>query len=171
MAKNIAVTGPESTGKSWLTSKLAQHFDGFFVHEFAREYLSMRNNQYTLQDVVHIAAQQEKAIKAGQLTAKQYLFADTELLVCYIWAQFVFGYVPETIAESLQQQHFDLYLLCYPDLPWEPDPLREHPNERMVLFELYEKMLTDLKWPFVIIKGTGNKRLQNALHAINSNFS
>ena len=41
-----------------------------------------------------------------------------------------------------------------PDLPWEPDPLREHPTQRQELFELYLKRLREMDVPFAIIEGT-----------------
>ena len=36
----IAITGPESTGKSTLTEQLANHFNTLWVKEYAREYLN-----------------------------------------------------------------------------------------------------------------------------------
>ena len=35
----IAITGPESTGKSMLTAQLAKHYKAVMVAEYAREYL------------------------------------------------------------------------------------------------------------------------------------
>ncbi|MBK7030628.1 MAG: ATP-binding protein [Bacteroidales bacterium] len=35
----IAITGPESTGKSWLAEQLAEYYGTVWVPEFAREFL------------------------------------------------------------------------------------------------------------------------------------
>jgi len=35
----------------------------------------------------------------------------------------------------------DLVLLCTPDIPWEADALRENPQDRDRLFEIYQKEL------------------------------
>ena len=35
----IAITGPESTGKSTLAEKLARHFNVDFIPEYSRTYL------------------------------------------------------------------------------------------------------------------------------------
>lgn len=170
MANIIALTGPESTGKSRLSAELAKYFEGTFVPEYARSYLSNRQLPYTIDDIVHIAEQQERMINKAKDYSKSLVIADTEILVCYIWSQFVFGYVPDTIKMMRDRQQIDLYLLCYPDLPWEPDPLREHPQQRLILFEMYEKILLELGWPFEIIKGTGQDRLEGAVKAVNANI-
>jgi nicotinamide riboside kinase len=103
----------------------------------------------------------------NQLNAKPpLLFADTEMLVCEIWLQFVFGLKNEFIEEALQKQNYDLYLLCDIDLEWEPDPLREHPDQRETLFDLYESRLKSLRFPYRIVNGKGNQRLTKAVNFV-----
>lgn len=167
MLKRIAITGPESTGKSWLAEHLAAYYKADWVAEYAREYLNGITLPYTIHDVERIAAGQHARTEAAALTASAYLFADTEALVCAIWTQFVFGSEPESIRQLVQKQHFDLYLLCDIDLPWEPDPLREHPAGRKILFDLYRNALDQLGWRYAIISGQDNERLNNAVNAIN----
>ncbi|MCB0529961.1 MAG: hypothetical protein KDC65_15905, partial [Saprospiraceae bacterium] len=60
----------------------------------------------------------------------------------------------------------DLYLLCAPDFPWQPDPLREHPEERNVLFGLYRVLLEGLPARFIILEGPADGRLEMATAAI-----
>jgi len=180
--KRIAVTGPESTGKSWLAEKLAAHFHAEWVPEYAREYLdnaatdderlreaNPQNNStrnYSLSDIEKIAIRQMELIEKKAENAHGILIADTEMLVCSIWAEYVFGEIPESISALTKNQHFDLYLLCNTDIPWEADSLREHPNERAVLFAKYESALIQKGWPYVIISGLHNERLNNAVQAI-----
>ncbi len=161
----IAVTGPESTGKSWLTEHLAEHYNAQWVPEYAREYLK-HNRSYQAEDVVKIAKGQMKLEKELLKSNPGLIFADTELLVCKIWLDFVFGQQNEFIERSVKDQQYDLYLLCNIDLKWEPDPLREHPDQRETLFHLYEKWLLKLNFPYRIITGTGNERLKNAINFV-----
>src|SRR5664279_5073519 len=65
MAKNnsakilrIAITGPESTGKTELAMKLAIHFNTVFFPEYARTYVETLNQPYYCLDVIHIAHKQ-----------------------------------------------------------------------------------------------------------------
>ncbi len=166
MHKRIAILGPESTGKSWLSQNLATHYKTVWIQEYAREYLHNHPLEYSLNDIETIASQQfSNNLGVGQ-AINHYLFADTEMLVCYIWAEYVFGCVPQSIASLIHQQHFDLYLLCNVDIAWEPDPLREHPNERQELFNRYLNEITKRNWPFSIVNGRGTERLQSAITAI-----
>ena len=55
MKKKIAIIGPESTGKSTLSAKLATYYDTEWVHEYAREYLNSINRSYNYDDLKFIA--------------------------------------------------------------------------------------------------------------------
>lgn len=171
MFRKIAITGPESTGKSWLAEQLAKSFNTVWVSEFAREYLSKMNTNYTIDDVIAIAKGQLVSEKQSYEKANEFLFCDTEMLVCAIWTDFVFGHIPEFIKEAFENQYYDLYLLCDIDLPWEPDPLREHPDNREQIFEKYKQALTVARLPYVIISGFGENRLNCAINAIHHQFS
>lgn len=165
MPVKVAITGPESTGKSWLAEHLAMHYNAVWIPEFAREYLTP-NMEYNADDVVKIAQGQ---LQLEQIQLKRnppLLFADTEMLVCEIWLQFVFGLKNEFIQEALQKQDYDLYLLCDIDLDWEPDPLREHPDQRKILFDLYESRLKSMHFPYRIVSGKGNERLKKAINFV-----
>lgn len=50
-------------------------------------------------------------------------------------------------------------------MPWEDDPLREHPNEREALFEKYRAALEAMKARYVIVGGNGSERLERAIEA------
>jgi hypothetical protein len=56
--------------------------------------------------------------------------------------------------------------LCDIDLPWQYDPLREHPDQRQYLFDLYYKELKNRNFPFDVVRGTGRDRLTNAIQII-----
>lgn len=166
----IAIVGAESTGKSDLAQKLASHFQTVWVKEYAREYLAEKQQKYEYADILKIA--QGQHLKAQETIEKYhdkaYLFFDTELLVTKIWAEYVFGKCHEWILKELPKQTYDFYLLTNIDLPWEYDPLREHPEpeKRFELHHLYQKNLTELGFAFAEISGLGNRRFINALQAI-----
>ena len=77
----------------------------------------------------------------------------------------------EVWIEMIEKHRYELYLLCNTDLPWEYDPLRENPDDRERLLELYKKELEDRGFPFAIISGTSKERLENAINAIEKYFS
>jgi NadR type nicotinamide-nucleotide adenylyltransferase len=162
----IAVTGPESTGKSMLARQLAAHYHTLWVPEYARHYLQQLGRNYVFDDILHIAQQQQKSQQAFEELSSGLLFSDTELLVTKIWCEVKYDRCHEWINENLQQQNFDLYLLTDIDLPWEYDALREHPHQREMLFELYRKALEKYRFPYTVISGIGEQRLRNAAEAV-----
>lgn len=167
MVSRIAITGPESTGKSWLANELAKKYQCMWVPEYARTYLEKLNRPYTYDDILAIAHGQMAGENIALLTADRFLFSDTECLVTKIWCDVKFGKCHEWISQQIEQMPHDLYLLCDIDLPWEPDPLREHPHLRKYLFNLYFDELKARNLPFEVVSGTGEARLQCAIDAIN----
>lgn len=160
----IAVTGPESSGKTTLSQQLAHVLNAPWIPEYARDYLNELKRPYVLADLVEIAHGQLKHWQ--QFAHTDTLICDTDMLVLKVWSEFKFGRLDAYISEQLEQQEFDLYLLCKPDLPWEEDPLREHPEQRAELFAIYLIELKQRNLPFVVIEGRNEERLQQALTAI-----
>jgi NadR type nicotinamide-nucleotide adenylyltransferase len=118
----ISVTGPESTGKSWLAQRLAEHFHSKWEPEYARKYLEEINRSYTYDDILHIA---RKQFEEENSLAKQsaMLFCDTDFCVTSIWCEVKYGKIHDWITTKLLENHYGLYLLCDIDLPWHYDPL------------------------------------------------
>jgi len=162
----IAITGPESTGKSQLAKGLANHYNTVFVPEFARQYIDGLSRPYTESDLLAIARGQIQAETRMELEARDILFCDTEMLVMKIWSYHKYKRCHPFILEALQKQNHDLFLLCHIDLPWEFDPQREHPDLREYFFALYQDELERLGCRYEIIQGTGPARLQNAIQAV-----
>ena len=164
----VAILGPESTGKTALAEQLASYFQSPWVREYAREYVEKLVVPYTYEDVCNIAIKQIEQEKdyANLTTIFEYIFFDTDLIITKVWFSYRFGTVPDFLTEQLNSGYFDLYLLCYPDLPWEPDPVREHGEDREFFFSLYKKEIEQTEKPYVIVTGIGSERLQNALALI-----
>lgn len=166
----VAITGPESTGKSTLSQLLADHYNTVWVPEYARSYVGALNRAYTLQDLEAIARGQLALETQLQEQATDILFADTDLLVIKIWSEHAFGHCPDWILEKLRQQDYNLYLLMGVDLPWEPDPQREHPHLRQFFYDWYKRELEALQVPFVEIGGQHVSRLEQAKKHVDALF-
>ena len=167
MVQRISLTGPESAGKSTLAAQLAAHYGTTFVPEYARQYLEANGASYTLTDLEAIARGQLAAEDAAA-QATGLLFCDTDLLVLKIWAENAFGTCPAWILAELASPRYALTLLLAPDLPWAPDPLREHPDpaQRWHFYALYRAELVARGWPFTEINGPPAERLRQALAAV-----
>ena len=168
MIKRISITGPESTGKSWLAQKLASLYGEPWAEEYSREYLNKLNRPYNFEDILLIAQGQFKLEEENAKSAKAWLFCDTDFLVTRIWCLVKYGKSHPWIDQMADTHIYDHYLLCNTDLPWEPDPLREHPELRDELMQLYLDELTFRELPFTVISGQDDDRLQAAVKAINT---
>ena len=162
----IAITGPESSGKTTLAEQLALQTNGTWIPEYAREFLEQLNRPYTQNDLDTIAKGQLEAWKNAPVSTIQ--FFDTDMTVMKVWSDFKFGNCSPFILEALNLQTFDHYFLCQPDIEWEEDPLREHPEQREELFELYLKELTKRNLPFTIIGGTHEERMKMCLKVVST---
>ena len=163
----IAITGPESTGKSTLTKQLAESFNGEFIPEFAREYIEKLEHQYTFDDVEAIAKAQVEQYRLTECSSDEIFFFDTWLIITKVWFNWVFKKTPEWMDIEIRNCPMDLFLLCRPDLPWEADPVRENGGEnRLKLFELYRNELKHYGFNFVLVSGSGDSRLANAVVAV-----
>ncbi|HKL03737.1 MAG TPA: ATP-binding protein [Cryomorphaceae bacterium] len=169
----VAITGPESSGKSDLTKYLAEKFQTSFAPEYAREYLEWRDGDYEYKDLIEICegqiANEERAIE----NANKIVFFDTDMLVLKIWSRYRFDSVPRNVALAFEQRQYDAVLLCKPDLPWIPDPLRESPDEeeRLFLFELFKRQV-EAYYPnkFCKIEGQGIQRFKVAQDYLYNQF-
>jgi NadR type nicotinamide-nucleotide adenylyltransferase len=166
MTRRIAITGPESTGKTSLTTQLAGLYDTVYVPEYARQYLDDNGVKYTYDDVLKMALGQIELERQMHEKANEILFADTEMIVYKIWLEFYGWEVPKWMTDHIHKNKFDLYLLMDIDLPWVADGQRANPNDRDVIFHRFEDELETVGAHYGIISGIGTLRIDNAISTI-----
>lgn len=166
----IVLYGPESTGKSTLARQLAAHFNTVKVDEFARDYLQDKFNTTgkacDFQDLIPIAIGQRIAENKAIQHANKYLFCDTDALETYVYSIAYFNKAPLELEQAAEKSNYDLYLLLDVDVTWTPDDLRDKPEDRNEMFQMFEKGLQDFDKHYAIINGLEEKRFENALNAI-----
>ncbi|MCB9186004.1 MAG: ATP-binding protein [Flavobacteriales bacterium] len=162
----IALVGPESTGKTTLSEQLAAHYGGSFVPEFAREFLEERNGKYSQADLPTIAKGQLNLESQTIAKDAKPVFCDTDVVVVIVWHEFKYGEQSAELEALFKLQPERKYLLTYPDLPWQDDPLRENPKDLNAIFELYVSTLNRLGVDYSIVNGNGSNRLKNAIAAL-----
>ncbi|HNK29966.1 MAG TPA: AAA family ATPase [Ferruginibacter sp.] len=171
--------GPESTGKSMLSEKMAAHYGTIWVKEYAREYLLTHGKNYSFENLLDIARGQIREEEAGIRTLQSLqagsrnqkpLFIDTDMYVMKVWCEFVFDKCHHWILNRIAERHYDLYLLCNIDVPWVEDELREYPDleSRRKLYHYYKDLLVNQHVPWVEISGDYEERLQKAIAAVDA---
>lgn len=163
--KRIAITGPESSGKTTLAKLLGEKLNGTVFPEYARSYLENLNREYTKEDLDEICNGHRNQFTQSE---SEIQIVDTDFIVLKIWSEVRFGSVSKLISEAVDTNQFDLHILCTPDIPWEYDPQREHPNQREELFQLYRMEFISSQKKFIEVSGSLEERLEKSLNAIAS---
>lgn len=159
----VAVTGPESSGKTTLSKAIVAKLNGELIHEVAREFLSNLGRKYNQPDLNEIARRQLALVLNS---TSKLIISDSDFVVLDIWSKEKYGATSSYIEDLIMNKYFDLHILCSPDIPWEDDPLRENPADRDRLFDLYKSRLSELNKPFVIVSGSHDERLKKSCEAI-----
>ena len=155
--KKICFYGAESTGKSFMAQKLAQHYHTEFVPEVARELIT--SNEFTEADIIKIGYAQIDRINEKLKTAKKILFCDTDTITTQIYSQHYLHTVPAILYELEKQVQYDRYFLFDIDVPWVADHLRDLGNERALMHNLFKGELEKRDIPFTLVTGNYEKRV------------
>ncbi len=166
----VCIVGSESTGKSTLCGRLAEHYGTVWVGEYGREY-SLRKVQagprtWLDEEFVHIAFEQQRREDDLARDATRVLICDTDTFAAKIWSERYLGRVPTRW--PLPPSRIALYLIAYPDVPFVADEIRDGEHMRYWMYERIVAELTSAGRPFVVLKGTFEERDVQAIAAIDA---
>lgn len=173
--KRVVLFGPESTGKSRLAQRLAEHFATLWVPEFLRQFVDARLPSLppgaplvAEADLPAIVSGQISAEEAVAAQARRVLFCDTDPLQTAVYAQHYFGRVPEWLRTLAARRAYALRLLLDVDTLFVPDPQRDRPEFRGELFALFKSALDRSGQRYVEIRGDWNARERLAIAAVDA---
>ncbi|HEU4989173.1 MAG: ATP-binding protein [Gemmatimonadota bacterium] len=164
----VVLTGSESTGKTTLAHRLAEHYGTVASREFVREYALARGNQLGFADHGPIARGQMAAEDAAVAEARRVAFLDTDLVSTVVYCAHYYGQCPAWIAEAAASRAGDLYLLMNIDVPWVADPARDRGDRRDEMHALFRDRLDAMGLPYVEISGTWDQRFAAAVAAVDA---
>ena len=166
----VTLYGPESTGKTTLAKELAEHFNTFWIEEFAREYLQEKLDKHNAicdeSDLLPIAIGQTQLENNALEKANRFLFCDTNSLVTKVFSDIYYNHCTDELEEAARLHEYDLYFLTDIDVPWEDDGLRDSQEYRDNSFEIFEKALIDYQKPYILISGNKEERLAKAIQIV-----
>jgi nicotinamide riboside kinase len=167
--KVLVLTGPESSGKSWLAGELQQRFGGVRVDEYVRRFIEQNPRDTTLADITPIARGQLAWEDQARGQQPELLILDTHLLSNILWSQTLFGDCPDWIEQALLARHYDLHLLLSPEqVEWTDDGQRCQPrlSERQAFFEQTLAWLEGHAQSVQVLRGDWAQRRLKALDAV-----
>lgn len=167
----VVLYGPESTGKTTLAKQLAEHYKTLWVPEYMREFLQKKwdieKKLVEKEDLIPIAKGQLELEKEALQKVENLLICDTNLLELKVYSEYYYdGFCPSEIKTEATKDNYSIYLLTYVDTPWEPDVLRDRPNNREEMFRIFEAELKKQNFPYKILKGDKEERFENAVKII-----
>lgn len=164
----VALLGPESTGKSTLSRRLAEHFHTVDVQEYARDAVDWHDATFELMpiDIEDLCSGQARRVEEARRHADRLLFADTEAITSQVWSEIYFQQVPSSVREAANTQRFALYLLLDVDVPWVDDGTRSFGHLRERHFGLLREELERRGLPYLVLSGDWEERYRRAVAAV-----
>ncbi|WPN49815.1 MULTISPECIES: AAA family ATPase [unclassified Pseudomonas] len=167
--KVLVLAGPESSGKSWISSEIHAKFGGILIGEYVRHFIEREARLTCLDDIPSIA--QGQLAWEDEARAKQppLLILDTHLLSNILWSRTLFGACPAWIEQALLARHYDLHLLLSPEnVPWHDDGQRCQPqlSERLAFFEASQHWLELHHQSYRVLQGDWVQRKDAAFKAV-----
>lgn len=171
----VVLTGSESTGKTTLARRLAEHYAAEWVPEFVRDYAAAKEAVLDFSDHGPIARGQiqreDEYISRATARGTTFVFQDTDLLSTAVYCAHYYGRCPAWIDEAARERRPDLYLLLDIDIPWEADPQRDRGHLRPEMHGLFRQAVERSGAPFALVSGTGEARFAAAVAAIESRLA
>ncbi|WP_392888269.1 AAA family ATPase [Pseudomonas migulae] len=167
--KVLVLTGPESSGKSWLSNEIHANFGGILVGEYVRHFIDTEARVTCYQDITPIARGQLAWEDEARANQPPLLILDTHLLSNILWSRTLFGACPTWIEQALLERHYDLHLLLSPEaVAWHDDGQRCQPElaERQAFFQASRYWLERHHQPFQVLQGDWKQRKEAAFEAV-----
>lgn len=164
----VVLTGSESTGKTTLAGRLADHYDAELVPEFVRGYAEAKGGIIEFEDHGPIARGQMSLEDEHIARAAGLVVQDTDLLSTVVYCEHYFGQCPPWIRDAAAARRPDLYLLCEIDVEWVHDGVRDRGHMREAMQELFRDAVRQTGIATAVITGASTERLQRAVDAIDA---
>ena len=164
----IVVTGSECTGKSTVARQLADRYDAECVPEFVRQFAHTMGGRLQFSDHGPIARGQMGLEDEFLARANGLLVHDTDLISTVVYCRHYFGRCPEWIEAAAADRRGDLYFLCDIDVPWVADGMRDRPERREEMHQLFVDAANEFETNWHLLSGDEPGRLERAAALVDS---
>lgn len=156
LLKKITIFGAESCGKTTMAKRLAKDMNGWFIPEWAREYLETVGVEVTDEKMANITEGQFASMITviGSLHNKPWIFFDTDLLSTIGYYR-IYGGDKRADMNYVHQLFYktksDLYIVMNDEIPFEPDILRYGGSARESKTQFWVDLLKEFKCQYYMV--------------------
>lgn len=162
----VVLLGTESTGKTTLAQRIAQHFHCGCVLEAARDLIA-DSNSFSYNDLGRVAIEHARRIDIAVLADHPLVVIDTDIHTTQAYSRFTFEKELEVSDDIYASNKASLYLYLNHDVEHIQDGTRLDEIERNRLDLSMRKVLAEHLIDFVEIMGSWEERFENAVQQIN----
>jgi len=171
--------GPESSGKTTLCKKVAEHFGTSCIPEMCRIMAEERpqtsneiNFHFTFNDFVEMAKRHDEE-ECLRSQAKPFLICDNDSIAVSIWCERYLG-VPSIKMHDFYKNsnlHDKVYILTKPNVPFVQDGYRDGEDIRDWMYDRFILQLNDHELKYFIIDSPDyEERFTAAMTIIKTNM-
>jgi len=170
--KRVCIVGAESTGKTTLAQKLAEHYQTNWVPEYGREYCVEKwkdgniTDDWVSEEFVTIAREQSRREDHAARSANKVLICDTDPFATSIWHERYLNNRSIEVETIANNRRYDLYILAGDEIPFVQDGLRDGEHIRHWMHKRFVEALTEKSRPWVLVTGDIADRISQAIESI-----
>lgn len=167
----VLFLGGESTGKSTITKRLAEHYNVSFVPEFGREWYEYRNKELFYEDMEYIAEHHRLLeLDIAALSEKEVLFCDTSAITTAFYSDTWYGRASDRLHQLVMSNitDYDIIYICKADFPMLQDGTRQNENFRIAGQTWALDFLDRYRAPYTILSGSLEEKIKQVIHDIDT---
>jgi len=174
-AKRIVILGAESTGTTTLAKELALHYHTTWVPEYGRVYsegklFDQHGSHWTSEEFTHIARMQNTMENALAQVCNKLLICDTDAFATSVWHERYMECESVAVESLADEQNHSFYILTGDEIPFVQDGTRDGEHIRHSMHNRFEEKLKQTHRPYVVVRGTKQERLLQAVQVIDALF-
>lgn len=163
---HICFFGPESTGKSTLSRKLADDLGAAHVPEYAQTVIEQKNGDICLADMETIAKGHFKATQKAMTQKTGAVITDTDALTTTIWSKWFYQTCAPWLEDLAAREKPDITFLMDIDTPWVDDIHRYLPDDRANFLQTCKDALAAAGRDYVLLSGSWDDKFATARRVI-----
>jgi HTH-type transcriptional repressor of NAD biosynthesis genes len=171
-AKKVLILGGESTGKTTLAKRLAEHYNAPWVEEYGRTYcetFGIDTQDPAIWPMI-VKKQPELEDKAA-IESNGLIICDTDLLTTSVWYKDWVGVddMYRLIQTKGMARNYDVVLvLDYKDVPWVQDGTRVAEDKREWFHQELLEVADHINYHFTVIRGDWDNRFKVAVETVDA---